>query len=541
MASNPQQIYDQAVNEFNAQHFSQVIKLLKPLVKARIVSPDAYNLLGSAQVKSGKVNEGFKSFKASLKLDARYPATHLCLANAYREGDKPELSFQHYERAFKLNPSNPRPLLEMSQYHQSKEEWALALPLVKRFLEAGGDPAEGNIHQAVCQYGLYQYQEAQNSLDVAEAIKPSDTTGLYYRAMLLDKTGKKQEAEKILLDLISTRQHLSSCFTLSLLYFSIGRWQEAFEYYEYRPVAKALRSQCQTEGVTYWDGQDIKGKKLFVLGEQGLGDQIRYLFFLQTLLEEASEVAVFCDARLYPIIQNSFPGIQCVKGKKFHANMLSQCHPDFAMCIGSLGRKYHQRLADREAGTSLEPPGFIAASAKCNETIASSFPKNGKPSIGVSWRSIRFMAQRNDWYLSAAEMAGIFSDLDVNVISLQYALAPEERQAFIDKGISLIEVDDIDLKDDQVGLADLISQLDSVISVSTSLSELAGAAGVPAIIFSVRDIRWFMSESHIKGFYPRTDIVYKDVFGDWDSALDTASGIIESMYFNPKKQLQETT
>ena len=256
MPLNPQKIYDQAVNEFNAQRYTQVIKLLKPLIKAKIVSPDAYNLLGTAQIKSGKVNDGFKCFKASLKLDSRYPATHVCLANAYREDDKTELSFHHYERAFKLNPSNPRPLLEMSQYYQSKEEWGLALPLVTRFLEAGGDSAEGSVHQAVCQYGLYQYKAAQDSLDVAAAVNPTDTTVLYYRAMLLDKTGKKEEAEKILLDLISTRQHRSSFFTLSLLYFSIGRWQEAFEYYEYRPVATALRSQCETEGVTYWDGED---------------------------------------------------------------------------------------------------------------------------------------------------------------------------------------------------------------------------------------------------------------------------------------------
>ena len=120
-------------------------------------------------------------------------------------------------------------------------------------------------------------------------------------------------------------------------------------------------------------------------------------------------------------------------------------------------------------------------------------------------------------------------------------MEPDERQAFIDKSISLIEVDDIDLKDDQVGLAGLISQLDSVVSVSTSLSELAGAVGIPAIIFSVKDIKWFMSESHIKGFYPRTDIIYKQVFGDWGKALDSAASIIESTLLNQKKPLQEAT
>jgi len=532
MPSNPQQIYDLAVNAFNAKNFSQVIKLLKPLIKAKIVSPDAYNLLGTAQTKLGKKNDGYLSFKASLKLAPGYSATHFHLANAYREDKKIQLSFEHYQKAFKLDPSNPRPLLEMAKHHQLEEEWALALPLIVRFLEAGGDPAEGNIHLAVCQYSLYHYQKAQACLDIAAPLKPNDETVLYYQAMLFDKTGNKAEAEKILLSLISDRQHQSSYFTLSLLYFSVGRWKEAFEYYEHRPVAREFRSDCQKEGVACWDDQQLSGKKVFVLGEQGLGDQIRYLFFLPHLVKEASEVSIFCDARLYPIIKRSFPSVRCVKGKNYHSKLLSQLKPDLAMCIGSLGKKYHPLLAERETGKGDISAAFISASEARAKEISAQLPENGKPNIGVSWRSIRFMAERNDWYLSAAQMADIFSELNVNVISLQYAVEQTERQAFIDKGISLIDIDELDLKDDQAGLADLISQLDAVVSVSTSLSELAGALGGPAIIFSVRDIRWFMSKPHIKGFYPKTNIIYKDVYCDWGSALDEVAKILQNELLN---------
>jgi len=532
MPLNPQQVYDQAVREYNAKRYSQAIKLLKPLIKAKMATPDVYNLSGSSQGKLGKMSDAYKSFKASLKLDSSRSSTHLCLANAYRDNQKITLSFEHYQRAFKLDQANPRPLLEMAMYHQTKEEWSLALPLVVKFLDSGGNVVEGNIHQAVCQYGLYHYQKAQACLDIAASLMPNDETILYYQAMIFDKTGKKSEAERILLDLISGSEHKSSYFTLSLLYFSIGKWEDAFQYYEHRPIAKQLRLNCENEKVAYWEDQNLSGKKVFVLGEQGLGDQIRYLFFLKYLVEEAADVSVFCDARLYPIIQNSFPGIKCVKGKDFHTNMLSQIKPDVALCIGSLGKKYHQLLTDREIGKSKESAAYISASAQCLEKAKYKLPENGKPNIGVSWRSIRFMAERNEWYLSAAQMAEIFSQLDVNVISLQYAVEDEERQHFIDKGVSLIEIDGIDLKDDQAGLVDLISLLDSVVSVSTSLSELAGAVGVPSIIFAVKDIKWFMSESHIKGFYPKTKIIYKNIYTEWDASLDDASKMLKTMFLS---------
>jgi ADP-heptose:LPS heptosyltransferase len=156
--------------------------------------------------------------------------------------------------------------------------------------------------------------------------------------------------------------------------------------------------------------------------------------------------------------------------------------------------------------------------------------QNAKPLIGLSWRSIRVLKERSEWYCSADDFARLLEGLDATFVSLQYALSDDEKEAFEARGIALVELEGLDLKDDQAELVSVISKLDQVVSVSTALSELAGACGVPTSIFAVEDIRWFMSEHHVRGFYPQARMYYKKMFGEWDEALTQLREVLFEQY-----------
>ena len=71
----------------------------------------------------------------------------------------------------------------------------------------------------------------------------------------------------------------------ALIWLSMGNFQDGWPAYEWRWRRPTTPNRAFSHGIA-WQGQDLKGKVLFVYEEQGLGDTlqfIRYLPMLQAL------------------------------------------------------------------------------------------------------------------------------------------------------------------------------------------------------------------------------------------------------------------
>src|SRR3546814_14922432 len=58
-----------------------------------------------------------------------------------------------------------------------------------------------------------------------------------------------------------------------------------------------------------WQGEDLTGKTLLVIAEQGVGDQIRLARDLATLRGLCGHLIVECAPRLVPLFTRSLPGL----------------------------------------------------------------------------------------------------------------------------------------------------------------------------------------------------------------------------------------
>jgi hypothetical protein len=244
-------------------------------------------------------------------------------------------------------------------------------------------------------------------------------------------------------------------------------------------------------------------------------------FFLQQLVADAKSVVIVYEPRLFPIINSLYPAIECIARDDLTVEKIQAHNRDYFLCIGSLGLVYASILSARakEACPPRSKAAFLPV-VSCRESLPISELTKKKPFIGISWRSIKIMQNRYDWYCAAEQFASALKGIDAYFINLQHGHSEEESLAFKQYGISLIQPEGINLKDDQLKLAQLISSLDAVVSAPTALSELAGATGVPVYLLSVADIRWFMAEKHIKGFYPNTRVFSKSILAGWDAAIE---------------------
>jgi ADP-heptose:LPS heptosyltransferase len=73
--------------------------------------------------------------------------------------------------------------------------------------------------------------------------------------------------------------------------------------------------------------------------------------------------------------------------------------------------------------------------------------------------------------------------------------------------------------------AAVISQLDVVVSVDTSVAHLAGALGKPVLILlpHAADFRWMRQRSDTP-WYPTAKLLRQPAFGDWDSVIAGLAG-----------------
>jgi tetratricopeptide (TPR) repeat protein len=545
MSPDDQQLFKGAYENFSHQRFDDCIKTLKKLIKRKVKSEQIFNVLGLAYARKGKSNEALKAFRGALKLNPKSAMSHANLAQVYEQEAKWSLAEASYQQSIACNPSDNKLILNYGLCLQKQEKWADANPVFDAFIRAGGSPLEGYIRKAVCLYGQHLYPHAQTQLNLAKAIDENHAAIRYYQAMIYDKTNKKSLAEQLFLPLIKEK-HGPSYFSLGLLYFSIGRWKEAFELNEHRPISQSLNREFTQSYVVAWEGEPLAGKAILLLEEQGIGDQIRYLFFLHPLLKEADKVFVFLDERLYPLITSTFNNVTCLKKVKVTQKLTNDLGIDVTACIGSLGRLYHQALKKRHVSPAIPINTMINCDA--NERQGFSYlkadaqhvamwrdlltPIRIKLVVGACWRSVKTIEERNDWYLTIEQVATLFKGLDVTLVNLQYGASDDEIAYLQEQGVDITCVNRLDygknvnFKDDQQALAALLTTMDVVVSAATALSELSAALGVPTIVFATRDTKWFLAEQHMAGFHPLMKLYYKNAFSDWADVISDIREII---------------
>ncbi|MFM8898948.1 MAG: tetratricopeptide repeat protein, partial [Burkholderiales bacterium] len=98
-----------------------------------------------------------------------------------------------------------------------------------------------------------------------------------------------------------------------------------------------------------WQGEPLEGKKVVVLAEQGLGDQVMFASCLPDLLGlHPAEVVLEVIDRIAPTIERSFPQVRVIVSNQSRAlEWVSQCPGmDYYIPLGDLPRYFRNSLSD---------------------------------------------------------------------------------------------------------------------------------------------------------------------------------------------------
>lgn len=239
-----------------------------------------------------------------------------------------------------------------------------------------------------------------------------------------------------------------------------------------------------------------------VIGQDGVGDEIRWAQYYNQLRNHFDRVQIACDPRLQDIFTRSFPDYEFTPVSRrwpavpWRARERREEVPHFHLA-GKLSGQFQHKLdeADRimfpeevawhlwkrdglkgpkEAvqGRYLEPdPALADHWGRLLDAQA-----GGRLKVGLLWRSGLVTGKRSMHFMSVQDMAPL-TRLGCQFVSLQPKITDDEVQACQRLGIAVY--DDLDLYDDFENIAAFTAGLDLVIGISTLPHELAAAVGTP--------------------------------------------------------------
>ena len=339
------------------------------------------------------------------------------------------------------------------------------------------DPKNSNAHRnkATIFAQTGRLGEAIVECEKAIALKPDFADAYLTAGNILQEQGEEQKAMQAYEAALAIAPGFPEAeFNKSTTLLRLGDFAQGWAGYERRFDIRELRQNLFGTRAIYIENAQrcveadaLRGRKVLVIEEQGVGDVIMFASILRDLLTIASDVEVAVNARLTQLLQRSFTQLRVCE-----LNALTPQHVssfDVVLFIGSLGYTFR-----REPHRFPKAPYLIPDAARVQRWRAR-LP-NERKRIGISWRGGTIKTKDGARSLDLATFASINS-ADLQLVSLQHGNHRDEIERFNASAQNPILHFDPKETHDLDDLAALIASLDAVVTVQNTNVHLSGALG----------------------------------------------------------------
>jgi tetratricopeptide (TPR) repeat protein len=259
-------------------------------------------------------------------------------------------------------------------------------------------------------------------------------------------------------------------------------------------------------GAPQWSGEEVRGRAILVHSEQGYGDTIQMVRFAKVLAARGASVLVETQATLAPLLR----GVGGVSQVIVHGESL----PRFDLHIPMMSLPAAcgiAALADIPA-----EHGYIAAPAGPAVPLP---PRDGDEfRVGLVWAGRATHQNDRNRSLGAARLAPLAALAQVKLFSLQIGARADDLA-------HLPGIVDLAPRLTDFGVtAQILDQLDLVISVDTAVAHLAGAMGREAWVMLpfAPDWRWLLGRDR-SPWYPSLRLYRQPKIGDWKDVVEAVA------------------
>ena len=465
---------------------------LDRLIKIDPAFPNAYGTYGNILSQIFDFEGARKMYRKAIEIDKNYYQAYQSMGVLSQEEKKYDEAISYLKKALDINPLHIESLNSLGAVFRSIKKYDLALKKYNEALEI-----DANFVSAY-----------SNRAEIYDAMK------------LFDKAFK-DHSKALQIDPENTNANLN----MGIHLLNLKKFESGWKYYEYR----ILTTPVHTTFFKYYSGLRAQKQKwpgighagsIFVVGEQGIGDQILYASIFQELINTGNKITVSLDFRLLNLFKRSFSELFFIPTKDNLPQIQFDIKEfDYFTLEASLGNFFRKSLDDFKC----QPISFLKANQEQKKVFEEKFSSSNQNLCGISWRSKNkfFELDKN---INLDLLKPIFEIGSLKFVNLQYGDVTQELNEFYEKNDIVIEViNDLDLYQDIDGLASLIDACSIIITSSNVTAHLAGSIGKTTFLlapFSAGKIWYWHEEDKISIWYPNIKIFRQDEDGSWNSAIN---------------------
>lgn len=473
----------------------------------------AYASLGAARREQGQLQDAILACNRAIALQPDLAEAYVTLGAARLDLHQPEDAVACYRRALGLTPTDARihanlgvALLRLDRIDEAADCCRMAIALNP--LHA---PAHTNLGVALQRQD--RVPEAIAAHRMAIALDPAFPKAWSNLAESLKDEGRLDEA----LQASCTAVSFPTCepiqrFNHALAMLMEGDYAAGWPAYESRRLAGVLAPHERSFAVPEWRGEPLQGRTLLLHAEQGLGDTLQFVRFVQDLLVPGVSIILESQKPLVGLLQASLGGVRVVaQGEALppfdlHLPLMSLPHvlgtrlDTIPANIPYLATDPHKaarwqarigNAADLAVGVVWSGNPDHKSDARRSLAAAAVLPELAMP--GLRLFSLQKDARAGDAALLDA-MAGKVTDLSPWLLDFTETAAA-------------------------------LQALDLVIAVDTSVAHLAGALGRPVWMMTPYALDWrWLRHREDSPWYPSMRLFRQATPRVWDDVIARIRG-----------------
>jgi tetratricopeptide (TPR) repeat protein len=379
----------------------------------------------------------------------------------------------------------------------------------------------GHSMRAMALSELNRVEEQLEALETAKSLGAADSTFYHAQGIALAELGDLSEARAaferaLLLEPDAAAIH----FHYGMLLLSCGDLSRGWAEHEWRLRHRQYKRIAPISDAPFWQGEDLTGKKVLILREQGHGDNIQFVRFAPAIAAMAGSVTLTALPSLRRLLHRVLKDVDVTERVALRTAF------DFQIGMMSLP---HRLGATLETIPRAVPYLFAddALVAKWRDRLGADGFK-----VGIAWQGNpdygrdRYRSVRLGYYAPLAAIPG------VRLISIQ-AVNGLDQLADLPVGMA-VENFGTEVSNNPDGfneVAGLMANLDLVISSDTVTVHLAGALGRPTwVALRYRpDWRWLTDRAD-SPWYPTMRLFRQKRHNDWEGVFaEIAAALAEKV------------
>ena len=509
LALNPRYA-DAYVNRGNAlqelNRFDEALSSYDKALAIETTMPEAHLNRGITLKELHRLSESLASFEQALRFKPDYPEAHNNRGLTYQELKQFDAALASYDQALAIDPDNAAAYFNHGNTLQEMKRFDMALASYENALAIESNLATAHNNRGVALRKLNRLDESLESFEQALTLKPDyadayNNRGLTFQELMRFDAALASYEQALAIDAKLPEAHMNQ----SICYLLMGNFGKGWAQYEWRWQCTDRGGNFRNYPQPLWLGDtDIAGKTILLWAEQGFGDAVQFCRYVQQVTALGATVVLEVSATLTDCL-SALAG-----APKLIAKGSTPPRFDVHCPLVSLPLAFKTTLAD------VRGAPYLHASVDKLTVWESRIARNSKPRVGVVWRG-------NPEHKNDANRSIAFSNFQqlilekIDYYCLQQTVSSSDKSTLTQlPAVKTFESELIDFSD----TAALVSLMDVVITIDSSVAHLAGALGkeVWILLPHAPDWRWLLERSD-SPWYDTAILFRQPKAGDWDSVL----------------------